>query len=139
MNYCTLNVPGMLNLTNALAFSHEISALPDDVTILGLNFDAWKRSKPTDLPLTPFGMLIIVLAVQQFHNRVPDATIIPANGLPGNELEGYAAHMGFFKSCAIHLGKEAGEAKGSPTYLPSRKLTIRAYYMARKSNSAALN
>jgi len=122
MNYRTLNVPGTLTLTNALVFCREIAALPDDVTILGLNFDAWKRSRPADLPLTPFGMLIIGVAVQQFHKRVPSAQIIPAIALPNNELESYAAHMGFFKACTIDLGKEPGQAKGSPTYLPITKI-----------------
>lgn len=127
MNYRTLNIPGMLTLSNALAFCREIAALPDDVTILGLNFDAWKRSHPADLPLTPFGMLIISVAVQQFHKRVPGATIIPAAPLPGNDLESYAAHMGFFKACNISLGKEPGQAKGSPTYLPITKIENPSY------------
>lgn len=122
MRYCTLNVPGALTLSNALAFCGEIAALPDDVTILGLNFDAWKRSRPADLPLTPFGMLIVGAAVQQFHKRVSGVTIIPAVPLPGNDLESYAAHMGFFKACNISLGKEPGQAKGSLTYLPITKI-----------------
>jgi hypothetical protein len=46
---------------------------------------------------------------------------MPTN-LPNNEIESYAAHMGFFKGCNIHLGKKPGEAKGSPTYLPITKI-----------------
>jgi anti-sigma regulatory factor (Ser/Thr protein kinase) len=117
-----VNVPGNLDLAHALAFAREVAALPDNTAILGLNFDAWKQVKPSDLPLKPFGMLAASMAVQRFKARVPTAVIVPATPLPNNGLEGYAAHMGMLKACGIDLGKAPGEAKGSPTYLPITRI-----------------
>lgn len=121
MNLHTVKVPGTLTLTNALAFSREVAALPDDLVYLILDFSAWADVKPYELPIQPFGMLIISQSIQQLKQRVPGVTIAPTY-LPDNEIESYAAHMGFFKASNIHLGKEPGQARGSPTYLPLTRI-----------------
>lgn len=117
MAFITVSIPAYLDLASALSCARQLKAQPESVQFIALDFNSWATSKAHELPLKPFGMLIVSQAICQFKARVPQATIVPMN-LPNNEIESYAAHMGFFQACGVDLGKQPGEAKGSPTYLP---------------------
>jgi len=119
-------VPGILDLQPTLDFAAEAAALPANIMFLGVDFSAWGQVEPYKLPLRPFGMLIVSQAIRQYKARNPAVTVAPMR-LPGNEIESYAAHMGFFQACDIPLGKEPGQAKGSPTYLPITKIENPSY------------
>lgn len=110
MNFVTLPIPAKLTLDTALAFTHQIGSQPVDLKFLNLDFSKFAR-------VEPFGMLVVAHGIRQFKKRASQ-TIIVATGLPQNEAEGYASHMGFFKACDIQLGKNPGQAKGSARYLP---------------------
>lgn len=122
----TVAIPRILDLQASLAFAAEVAALEPNVTVLGIDFSAWGRVPAYELPLRPFGMLIVSQAIQQCKSRNPAVIIAPTN-LPGNDIESYAAHMGFFQACNVPLGKEPGQAKGSPTYLPITKIENPSY------------
>jgi hypothetical protein len=122
----TVAIPRILDLQASLAFAAEVAALEPNVTVLGIDFSAWGRVPAYELPLRPFGMLIVSQAIQQCKSRNPAVVIAPTN-LPGNDIESYAAHMGFFQACNVPLGKEPGQAKGSPTYLPITKIENPSY------------
>jgi hypothetical protein len=117
LNIYTLKIPPQLELQASLNFAQEALTVPSETTILSLDFSAWGQAKAHELPLKPFGMLIISQAVRQLRKRLPNVVIVPT--LPAkNDIEGYAAHMGFFDACGIELKKPFGDAKGSHTYLP---------------------
>jgi len=120
MSFVTLPLPARLNLDSALAFTHEINALPGDLKFLNLDFThfAW---------VSPFGMLVIAHSIRQFKKLSPQTTIVPTS-LPQNDAEGYASHMGFFKACDIQLGKNPGQAKGNARYLPITYQATRDLY-----------
>jgi hypothetical protein len=122
MNYVTLKIPARLELEPSLAFAQQLSTQPDNVTILALDFSAWKTVRGYELPIRPFGLLVISQAVRQFRQRVPGAVIVPTE-LPGNDIEGYAAHMGFFDALGCDVEKPFGDARGSQTYLPLTQRT----------------
>ncbi len=69
---------------------------------------------------TPFGMLYIGYAIQQFVQVHPSIKVSAIN----LENHYYLAHMGYFKHCGFDVGKLPGEAKGSDTYLPITVLTV---------------
>lgn len=119
-------VPRILDLQAALAFAAEVAALPANIMFLGFDFSAWGRVPAYELPLSPFGMLVVSQALHQYKARNPTVIIAPMH-LPGNDIESYAAHMGFFQACNVPLGKEPGQAKGSPTYLPITKIENPSY------------
>jgi hypothetical protein len=122
----TIAIPRILDLQASLAFATEVAALPPDLMVLGVDFGAWGRVPSYELPLRPFGMLIVSQAICQYKARNPEA-VIASTHLPGNEIESYAAHMGFFEACGIQMQKPFGEAKGSPTYLPITKIENPGY------------
>lgn len=117
MNIHTLKIPAYFELEPSLAFAQEALAISAEATIVSLDFSSWARVKGYELPLKPFGMLIVSQAVRQLRKRLPNAVIVPIE-LPNNDIESYAAHMGFFDACGIELTKPFGNAKGGRTYLP---------------------
>jgi ABC-type transporter Mla MlaB component len=110
MNFVTLSIPAKLTLDAALTFTQQIGAQPNDLNFISFDFSNFGR-------VEPFGMLVVAHAIRQFKNRSPKTTIVPT-GLPQNDAESYASHMGFFKACDISLGKNPGQAKGNTRYLP---------------------
>jgi hypothetical protein len=120
MTFQTLKIPAHFELQPSLDFARQISTLSADIPILGLDFSGWSTSKAHELPLKPFGMLIVSQALRQFKARASQVIIAPTN-LPNNDIESYAGHIGFFQSCGIDWGKQPGQAKGSQTYLPMRQ------------------
>ncbi len=122
----TVAIPRILDLQASLAFAAEVAALEPNVTVLGVDFSAWGRVPAYELPLRPFGMLVVSQAIRQYKSRNSEVVIAPTN-LPNNDNESYAAHMGFFEACGIDLKKPFGEAKGSPTYLPITKIENPSY------------
>lgn len=126
MSVYQLKIPAYFELQPSLNFAQEALALPGTTRIVSLDFSGWLRAKPHELPLKPFGMVIVSQTVRQLRKRLPDVIIVPVS-LPDNDLESYAAHMGFFEACGIALGKEPGQAKGSPTYLPITKIENPSY------------
>lgn len=122
----TVAIPRILDLQASLAFAAAVAALEPRVTVLGVDFSAWGRVPAYELPLRPFGMLVVSQAIRQYKSRNSEVVIAPTN-LPNNDNESYAAHMGFFEACGIDLKKPFGEAKGSPTYLPITKIENPSY------------
>ncbi|MFQ3657317.1 MAG: hypothetical protein SNJ54_00060 [Anaerolineae bacterium] len=114
-------VPRILDLHASLAFAAELAALDPNVTVLGIDFSAWGQVEAYKLPLRPFGMLVVSQAIQQCKSRNPAVVIAPTN-LPGNDIESYAAHMGFFDACGMNVEKPYGDARGGQTYLPMTRV-----------------
>ena len=110
MNYPMLQIPSTVDLEPALEFVKQLNAQPSGAKFLALDFSRLQMVRP-------FGMLVIAHALQTFRDRSPETDIMPID-LPQNDAERYAGHMGFFKACAIDLGKNPGQASGSVTYLP---------------------
>lgn len=117
MTSSILKIPVHFELQPALDFAHNILALPDDVAVLGIDFQPWATVQAYELPLKPFGMLLVSSAVQEFKSRDAGRVVTGIN-LPGNEIEGYAAHMGFFDACGIPVDKPFGNARGNQRYQP---------------------
>lgn len=113
----TIAIPRILDLQASLAFAAEVAALPPDLMVLGVDFGAWSRVPSYELPLRPFGMLIVSQSIRQYKSRNAGVTIAPTN-LPNNDNESYATHIGFFEACGIDLKKPYGDARGGMTYLP---------------------
>lgn len=113
----TILIPRILDLEPSLAFSSELKSIPSDLVVLGIDFSSWRSVQAYELPLRPFGMLIVSQAIRQLKTYNPSVIITPVN-LPNNEIERYAAHMGFFEACGMHVEKPYGNARGGQTYLP---------------------
>lgn len=118
----TVAIPHILDLQPTLDFAAEAAALPANIMFLGIDFSAWGQVEPYKLPLRPFGMLIVSQAIRQYKARNPAVTVAPMR-LPGNEIESYAAHMGFFDACGMNIEKPFGNARGGMTYLPITQVT----------------
>lgn len=118
----TVHVPRILDLDSSLAFAAEVAALEPNVAILGVDFSAWGRVQGYELPLRPFGMLMVSQAIRQYKNHNAAVIMAPTN-LPGNDIESYAAHMGFFDACGMNIEKPFGNARGGMTYLPITQVT----------------
>jgi len=121
-----LRIPPYLELQPSLDFAGQVLAVPSGISSVGVDFSAWGRVNGGDLPIKPFGMLIVSQAIRQLRQRLPPHVMIVPMNLPGNDIESYAAHMGFFHACGINLGKPVGAARGGQTYLPLTQHTTAA-------------
>lgn len=68
----------------------------------------------------PFSSLVLAHGLKQFINfRKHNKLITEFRGLEGgSRVVEYLKHIGFFRFCGVHVGKDVGEAPGGSTYLP---------------------
>jgi len=105
-----LKIPDKLDLHHVLQFARKIDAVGrcDEVAIeLGP-----RRHFP------PFSMLFLAAKFLELKDQNDNLKITPI----GADDHSYPAHMGFFKSIGIPIGKDIGEAPGSARYIPIRAL-----------------
>lgn len=114
MDNYTFTVPNDHTLKNILAFTSLLSSYTGSTHEVTFDF------QPAQGYATPFGMLYIGYAIQQFIRAHPNIHISAIN----LEKHYYLAHMGYFQHCGFDAGKLPGEAKGSDTYLPITILTV---------------
>lgn len=118
----TIKVPASLNIEESLKLFQELDALPYQEQYK-IDFTALQH-------MPPFGAILVSSFLRQFIQRrhlehiekgLPEASFV-ADGFQGKS---YASHIGFFKSFNLDYGKEPGEARGSQTYLPIKRIKIR--------------
>lgn len=109
-----------LETIKSLEFAKELNELKEDDQFTICANMKWVR---------PFGMLLAVCSLRQFHDKHFDRFFTfesdgRSEGVP------YAAHMGFFKAISdkIHFGKEPGEAKGNNNYIPITELDFHQFH-----------
>ena len=75
------------------------------------------------------GMLILTATIENMrrngYNFICNEN---AKGFNEHNACSYAMHVGFFNSLGFNIGKKVGEAHGSNTYVPIRKITIKELY-----------
>ena len=106
-------VPKNHVLEEILGFGNELAAYSDKSKEFVFDF----QGKGLD---TPFGMLYIAFAINNFMAKYPKAVCKPIN----YEERWYASHMGYFQACGFEIGKLPGQARGSDTYLPITILSV---------------
>lgn len=114
MDKHTFIVPHDHTLKEVLAFAGLLSNYSGSAQEVIFDFQAAQGYA------TPFGMLYIGYAIQQFIQAHPDLNVLAVN----LENHYYVAHMGYFQHCGFDAGKLPGEAKGSDRYLPITILTV---------------
>ena len=72
-------VPRILDLEAALAFAGQLAALSENTLFLGVDFSAWNSVQSYELPLRPFGMLIVSQAIRQLKIHNPAVIFAPVN------------------------------------------------------------
>lgn len=111
MSAITIPVPRDYTLQNSLDFQQSLMNYPEsDEYIFDFQEPGW---------MSPFGMLFVASAIQNFRNAHPAAKFTPIN-----YNKPYAWHMGFFQACGFEIGKAPGEAEGSERYVPITILQV---------------
>jgi predicted NBD/HSP70 family sugar kinase len=111
-----IQVEERLNEKTALQLAADLTLLqlPDEVL---LDFSQTTHYEP-------FGMLLVSSAVNRLRARAEAlrarVTVSPANVDP----EGIAAHMGFWRSMGLPIGREIGAKPGKSSYLPITRLEV---------------
>jgi hypothetical protein len=109
-------LPNRLIADELLGFFKQLDklAITDEVVI---NFESLKYSFPT-------GMLTAGSKLRQWiAQRKAVGLITRHKGIsPHNRVHSYLMHLGFFDFIGLAIGKEMGEAAGSSSYLPIRKI-----------------
>jgi len=109
-----LFTPTVLNERGAFDF---IASLPDhEGKSLVLDFSQTQYAYP-------LGSLILAAEYRTFVNTRKIAVRVEGIDLY-QAAHGYLAHMGFFKSLGIPIGKRPGQAEGTSTYVPITVLTL---------------
>lgn len=101
-------MPSSLELQTSLGFSSTIANIPDSEHYI---FD-FQHTQNTE----PFAMLLVSSEIRRLIRQKPTAKVSCSNF----KHMTYAAHMGFFQAFGLDHGKQPGEAKGSPRYIPMR-------------------
>lgn len=110
----TIVLPSKLTPTSAPQLCSSLSAAPLSNSYI-VDLSAITHAEP-------FGMLLASAALRRFAeaHRARGAQLKAR----GYEKNSYIAHMGFFQSFGLPVGKAPGEAGGSATYLPITRVDL---------------
>lgn len=82
----------------------------------------------------PFPMLLCAARIRQFcDERHLSDSEFELRYVDNNSFS-YGCHMGFFRSAGFPFGKEPGQAKGSPSYLPLKRINVSDWRQAAIQN-----
>ena len=110
-----ISIP-QLTASRIIPFCSELSQLGTDDKYF---FDA---SNITNYE--PFSMLLCAAKIRQFcQERNLSASDYELRYLENSSFT-YGCHMGFFRTAGFPYGKEPGEARGSSTYIPLKKINV---------------
>lgn len=105
-------VPKNLSLNPLFSFCAELNNLPAaDLYEFDFSGLSWTP---------PFGMLFLSEYLRKYRADRPESRSHAVNF----DAKSYQAHMGFFRAFGLGFGNEPGEAQGSSTYLPIRRLAF---------------
>ncbi|MDM0609497.1 hypothetical protein QTH09_00470 [Clostridium perfringens] len=99
-------MPKDFNLENSLKFCELLDELEYD--------EIYEYNYKNMSTVEPFGMLIIGSKIRKFKMEKNKSYHTNSN----YERNGYAGHMGYFKSIGVDFGKKPGEANGNDNYIP---------------------
>lgn len=122
-----INIPE-LNCVSAIKFCNYLGTLPSDGRY-DLHF-------PSCAEYNPFPMLIVSSSIRRFTKR--NSNIRENLRIYNKSKNDYAAHMGFYKACGWRVGNDIGEARGSGTYLPITKISLKMLEEKCKLNSTTI-
>jgi hypothetical protein len=107
-----IEMPKALNIRNNIRLANMLTQLPESDHYI---FD-FKNMKYAP----PFGLLYISSTIRECRAARPSAKFQAVNFSHNT----YAGHMGFYKSFGLNFGKAPGEAGGSSSYLPIRRVAF---------------
>lgn len=70
---------------------------------------------------TPFSNLVLINSLRRYRVMHPELEI----KCRPKDYDGYLSHIGFYRTMNIPIGKEPGEARANPNYVPITKLDFK--------------
>lgn len=118
----TIQIDARLNETTALQLAADLNLLDlqDDVL---LDFSATTHFEP-------FGMLLVSSAVRRLRRRAEGSGRAVDINPSGIDAEGLGAHMGFWQSMGLQIGRAVGAPATKSTYLPITRIGVDELYKA---------
>lgn len=111
-----ISVSERLNETTALQLSADLTLLSDE-TDVEIDFSSTRHFEP-------FGMLLVRSAVARAKRRLGLAGKALSISPIGIDPDGIAAHMGFWQSLGLQVGRPPGVGSASTGYLPISRIGL---------------